>query len=289
MPKQSLAAVNVADARARRTAPHRRRRRQASLVYVYASASDDRSDARRRSSATTTRRADGTRFQILRPHAKGGLGEVFVARDEELNREVALKEIQARHADQPESRGRFVREAEITGGLEHPGIVPVYGLGQYADGRPFYAMRFIRGESLKKAIARFHQRASATDRRADARHLRQLLGRFIAVCNAIAYAHSRGVMHRDLKPGNIMLGKYGETLVVDWGLAKSGESSEADWSTTILPEPHARSEPGRRFETQAGSAMGTPAYMSPEQAAGRIDLLGPASDIYSLGATLYRC
>src|SRR5437764_491736 len=96
------------------------------------------------------------RFQVLRPHARGGLGEVFVARDGELNREVALKEIQARHADHPESRARFVREAEITGGLEHPGIVPVYALGHYADGRPYYAMRFLRGDSLKQAIEHYH-------------------------------------------------------------------------------------------------------------------------------------
>ena len=98
----------------------------------------------------------GLRFRILRPHAKGGLGEVFVANDEELHREVALKEIQSRHADDATSRARFLLEAEITGRLEHPGIVPVYGLGHYADGRPFYAMRFIRGDSLKDAIKRFH-------------------------------------------------------------------------------------------------------------------------------------
>ena len=100
--------------------------------------------------------SSGLRFRILRPHARGGLGEVFVARDEELHREVALKEIQDRHADDPDSRARFLLEAEITGGLEHPGIVPVYGLGSYADGRPFYAMRFIHGDSLKDAIERFH-------------------------------------------------------------------------------------------------------------------------------------
>ena len=162
-----------------------------------------------------------TRFRILRPHARGGLGEVFVARDEELNRDVALKEIRGEHADNKDSRGRFVLEAEITGGLEHPGIVPVYGLGQYADGRPYYAMRFIQGDSLKEAISAFHseQNANASDSERSLQ-LRKLLGRFIDVCQAIGYAHSRGVLHRDLKPGNIMLGKYGETLVVDWGLAK---------------------------------------------------------------------
>src|SRR6266542_1936645 len=125
----------------------------------------------------------GQRFRILRPHARGGLGEVYVASDDELHREVALKEIQGRHADDPESRSRFLLEAEVTGGLEHPGIVPVYGLGVYADGRPFYAMRFIRGDSLKDAIARFHADESlARDPGKRGLELRGLLGRFIDVC-----------------------------------------------------------------------------------------------------------
>jgi serine/threonine-protein kinase len=161
------------------------------------------------------KKAAGLRYQILRPHDKGGIGEVFVALDQELNRQVALKEIQERHAGDPRSLSRFVREAEITGGLEHPGIVPVYGLGQYADGRPYYAMRFIQGQSLKDAIVKFHAGDAGVT-------LRGLLTRFIAVCNTLAYSHNRGVIHRDLKPANIMLGKYGETLVVDWGLAKAG-------------------------------------------------------------------
>src|SRR2546428_3123339 len=123
------------------------------------------------------------------PAWEGGLGKVFVARDTELNREVAVKEIKEPPADNPESRARFLREAEITGGLEHPGIVPVYGLGHYADGRPFYAMRFIRGDSLKDAIERFHQ-ADGPGREAGERALalRRLLGRFVDVCNAIQYA-----------------------------------------------------------------------------------------------------
>lgn len=233
-------------------------------------------------------RAAGPRFRLLRPHAIGGLGEVFVAEDAELHREVALKEIQSRHADDPDSRTRFVLEAEITGGLEHPGIVPVYGLGHYEDGRPYYAMRFIRGDSLKEAIDRFHKADDGvTSGQSGERgvEFRKLLGRFVDVCNAIQYAHSRGVLHRDLKPGNIMLGKYGETLVVDWGLAKvhgRDEKAAVDGEITLRPTSSGSSP------TQLGEAMGTPAYMPPEQAAGRLDDLGPASDVFSLGATLYQ-
>ena len=273
-------------------------------------------------------KADGAsgrleRFRILRPHARGGIGEVFLAFDEELHREVALKEIQSRHLRDDSYRKRFVREAEVTGGLEHPGIVPVYSLGHHRDGRPFYAMRFIRGDSLKEAIERFHahpkppapvairddmntptvigaaplEPPAAAPTPGQREHLvsreqfesvefRKLLGRFIDVCQAIEYAHSRGVLHRDLKPGNIMLGKYGETLVVDWGLARAAGKDERFANTdedTLLP-----SSSGSGSElTQMGKAIGTLGYMSPEQAAGKLDQLGPATDVYSLGATLY--
>ncbi|MGD9715206.1 MAG: serine/threonine-protein kinase, partial [Thermomicrobiales bacterium] len=226
----------------------------------------------------------GMRYRILKPHAKGGLGEVFVARDEELNRDVALKEIRGEHAHNKDSRGRFLLEAEITGGLEHPGIVPVYGLGQYPDGRPYYAMRFIQGDSLKEAIQEYHSEKNAQKSDSEKTlQLRKLLGRFIDVCQAISYAHSRGVLHRDLKPGNIMLGKYGETLVVDWGLAKvQGREDVTDADHLLQPTSGEGVAP-----TLVGSALGTPAYMPPEQAAGKLDQLGPASDVYSLGATLY--
>ena len=234
--------------------------------------------------------ATGTsRFHILRPHAKGGLGEVFLARDEELNREVALKEIQGRHADHPESRLRFLVEAEVTGGLEHPGIVPVYGLGRYPDGRPYYAMRFIRGESLKEAIDRFHKADEKPDRDPDEREieLRKLLKQFIDVCNAMEYSHSRGVIHRDLKPANIMLGLFGETLVVDWGLAKFQDRAELSLGEDTMPPLRPMSATGTTSATIYGSAIGTPQFMSPEQAEGKLDEMGPASDVYSLGATLY--
>jgi serine/threonine protein kinase/tetratricopeptide (TPR) repeat protein len=309
--EKSLAAMPAIQSVRRDLGRIRDRDVEASLIHVtQIDLSDDPNATQTESVGAST--SAGTRFRVLRPHARGGLGQVSVALDEELNREVALKELQDHHADDPFSRSRFILEAEITGGLEHPGVVPVYGLGKYADGRPFYAMRFIRGESLKDAIDQFHLRDSgrAMDRTVagngdDLRgagdvlsdsaawrnegertvEFRKLLGRFIDVCQAIDYAHSRGVLHRDLKPGNIMLGKYGETLVVDWGLAKSVERPESHRSSgesTLAPRSGSGSTP-----TQAGAAIGTPAFMSPEQAAGRLEDLGPRSDVYSLGATLY--
>jgi formylglycine-generating enzyme required for sulfatase activity/tRNA A-37 threonylcarbamoyl transferase component Bud32 len=228
----------------------------------------------------------GGRFRLLRLHARGGLGDVFVARDEEVHREVALKQIRDEHSDNAQGRARFLLEAEITGNLEHPGIVPVYGLGYHDDGRPFYAMRFIRGESLKEAIGRFHRsREKKIDPSWRSLELRKLLDRFLDVCDAISYAHSRGVLHRDSKPLNVMLGPFGETLVVDWGLAKvigrNGDSA-VPGETTLSPE----SALGLH-STLIGQQVGTPAYMSPEAARGQVDELSPRSDVYSLGATLY--
>jgi tetratricopeptide (TPR) repeat protein len=222
----------------------------------------------------------GSRYRPLRLHAWGGLGEVYLARDEELSREVALKRMREPHPSEADCR-RFLREGEITGSLEHPGVVPVHGLTRDTDGRPCYAMRFVRGQTLQNAIEQFHAAADA-DR---GLVLRQLLTRFMAVCNTIAYAHSRGVVHRDLKPANVMLGDYGETLVVDWGLAKRlDRPGEADGPGD---GQSAASTERRDHATATGDLLGTPRFMSPEQTAGRPDQVGPASDIYSLGATLY--
>jgi len=228
----------------------------------------------------------GLRYQIKRRHARGGLGEVFLAQDETLNREVALKQIRPEYAGDLVCQSRFVREAEITGGLGHPGIVPIYGLGRHGDGSPFYVMPFIRGSTLQDAIARFHRPAVPNDRTSQPTRIlefRKLLARFLEVCNAIDYAHDQGVIHRDLKPSNVMLGPFGETLVVDWGLAKVLDPSAPGEGLEAAVPQAAPAFAG----TLPGSALGTPQYMSPEQASGRLDNLGTRTDVYSLGATLY--
>jgi serine/threonine protein kinase/Flp pilus assembly protein TadD len=215
------------------------------------------------------------------PHARGGLGEVLKATDTDLNRIVAVKRLQDCHANDDASQRRFLLEAEITARLEHPGVVPVYALLQDHSRRPCYAMRFIEGQTLAEAITAYH--AGPPDPVA----FRRLLQCFLQMCQTVAYAHSRGVIHRDLKPANVMLGRFGETLVVDWGLAKvvgrPDEIRAASTETTLQPADAASSG----HETAFGSAIGTPAFMSPEQAAGRWDVVHTASDIYSLGAVLY--
>ena len=284
--ERSLAALNV-DRSTRDSLVAAEPAVEATLAHVGSGTAEDGDSDRTSTYSVGTAGADGQRFRVLRPHASGGLGAVFVALDSALNREVALKQILPKHADDPESRRRFLIEAEITGGLEHPGIVPVYGLGTYDDGRPFYAMRFIKGDSLKEAIERFHADAALqrdTGRRS--LEVRSLLRRFTDVCNTIEYAHSRRVLHRDIKPANVIVGKHGETLMVDWGLAKpiggKSETPAGAAERSLMPSSASGSA-----ETLPGSALGTPAYMSPEQAAGDLDRLGPRSDVYSLGATLY--
>jgi len=221
------------------------------------------------------------RYTLSRLHATGGIGRVWLARDASLGRDIALKELRPERAGQPALWGRFLREAQITGQLEHPGIVPVYEIGRRPDDQaPFYTMRFVRGRTLAEAARAYHDRRGRGE--AGPLELRELLTAFVGVCNAVAYAHSRGVLHRDLKPQNVVLGDYGEVIVLDWGLAKVMGEAEGD-AVPVAPDAEGSAEGG----TVAGQVLGTPAYMAPEQAEGRLDLLDARTDVYGLGAILY--
>jgi serine/threonine protein kinase len=207
---------------------------------------------------------------------RGGMGVVYRARDTRLSRDVAVKVLQDRYAPGSPAARRFVEEARITGQLQHPGIPPVHEVGALADGRPFLAMKLIKGRTLADQLADGQAERGA------------LIAAFEQVCQAVAYAHNHGVIHRDLKPSNVMVGAFGEVQVMGWGVAKFRtdarvESVEATTATT-LHDP--RGEWDTDVRTRTGSFLGTPAYMSPEQAIGAIDQFDARSDVFGLGGIL---
>jgi len=224
----------------------------------------------------------GTRYRLLERIARGGMGVVYAAEDENLQRRVALKVLDVPGRD-GDLANRLIREARVLAALEHPGIVPVHDVGTLADGRVFYTMKFVEGRRLDKYIESV---ISIPDR----------LRLFLRICDAVAFAHARGVLHRDLKPANIMVGPFGEVLVMDWGLAKILRSADsnvarvADPQATVFEEPEQPAIPGDATAisvvTGHGTVMGTPGYMSPEQARGEVERLDARSDIFSLGALL---
>lgn len=222
-----------------------------------------------------------SRYTLTRVQGQGGLGQVWLALDGTLGREVALKEIRPdRHSDERTVK-RLLKEAQITGQLEHPNIVPVYELARTENDKPFYTMRFLRGQPLDHRIKVYHAKRNHGPH--DALELRQLLTIFASVCQAIAYAHARGVVHRDLKPHNVMLGDFGEVMVIDWGLAKLVSDRAQDDNQRIV-EVSADTD---LAATREGNLMGSPAYMAPEQANGQVSLLDERTDIYGLGAILF--
>ncbi len=220
------------------------------------------------------------RYALKRFHAKGGMGEIWLAEDCDVGRAVALKRM--RRKGSPEEQERFLREARITGQLEHPGIVPVHELGTDENGQPVYVMKFVHGRTLGDAIKEYHAPAADPQVPREVQLLR-LLEVFVALCQTVGYAHSRGVLHRDIKPDNVMLGPYGETLVLDWGLAKVLGQAEGKAGGVSLP----LSTSGESLESVAGSVRGTPGYMPPEMAGGDVEHIDQLSDVYLLGATLY--
>jgi serine/threonine protein kinase len=218
----------------------------------------------------------GTRYRLGERIARGGMGTVYSVQDTALDRSVALKVLHA-----PDPRGelatRLLREARILADLEHPGIVPVHDVGTLADGRVFYTMKLVRGKRLDHYLENV---AALPDR----------LRIFQKICDAVAFAHAHGVLHRDLKPANIMVGAFGEVLVMDWGVAKVFQDAPTAITAAGTPGRDtlgSSEETPRTADTVDGAVLGTPGYMSPEQARGEIASLDQRADIYSLGAILH--
>jgi serine/threonine protein kinase len=219
-------------------------------------------------------------YEIAAEIARGGMGVIYQARDLAMNRTVAVKVLQDRYDIDSVTAARFIEEAQITGQLQHPGIPPIYHVGRMADGRPFLAMKLIKGQTLNALI------------KSDETYNK--LAVIEAIAQAVGYAHAHGVIHRDLKPQNVMVGAFGEVQVMDWGLAKllksppSGRRQPAVEPPATPPvstlfNPRADS-PGS--DTRVGSILGTPAYMPPEQAKGELDQIDQRSDVFGLGAIL---
>src|SRR5579872_232153 len=222
------------------------------------------------------------RYELLEEIGRGGVGVIYQALDKALARGVAVKLLGDKCQPGSRAANRFLDEARITGQLQHPAIPPIHDVGTTLDGRPFLVLKFIKGQTLESLLK---NRSSLTEER----------GRFLAIfeqiCQAVAYAHSHHVIHRDLKPANVMVGSFGETLVMDWGLAKvigpaalNNTSSTAP--ETTLPETEIHDARETDDATRAGSILGTPAYMPPEQAIGAIDQVDQQSDVFGLGAIL---
>ena len=207
-----------------------------------------------------------TKYGLLEELGRGGMGTIYLAEDRVLGRRVALKVVSTGAAD-PGAAARMLREARVIARLEHPGIVPVHDAGTLPDGRMFYAMKRVDGRRLDEVAG------------ANGATLPGRLRIFQKICEAVAFAHAHGVIHRDLKPENVMVGPFGEVLVMDWGVAKVLEEPAAS-SPRSIPAPTAPAA------TAEGTVLGTPAYMAPEQAAGRSDGVGPPADVYALGAIL---
>jgi serine/threonine protein kinase len=211
---------------------------------------------------------NGTRYELIEKIGQGGMGSVYLARDRELDRPVALKILSALVQD-PETQDRLAKEARIIARLEHPGIVPIHDAGLLPDGRFYYAMKWVRGKRLDEQV-----RGPTT--------LAERLSLFQKICDTVAFAHAHGVVHRDLKPQNIMLGPFGEVLVMDWGVARDVTAPRE------LDAPRAgNGMPVKPAQTAHGTVVGTPGYMAPEQARGDVEQIDERSDVYALGGILY--
>ena len=239
---------------------------------------------------TVARDGSNERYKDLKEIARGGIGTIHQVTDGNIGRDVAMKVLRGEKGSAGQKVIRFIEEAQVTGQLDHPNIVPVHEIGINAEGQPFFTMKLVQGRSLQEILDGI--RLGTVDL-ISKYSLTELLNVFLKVCDAVAFAHARGVIHRDLKPANIMVGAFGEVLVMDWGLAKvlgQGDKEEetgrqGDGETNAV---HSLRSDQALGETGEGKIQGTLAYMPPEQAEGRREAMGPHSDVYSLGAILYQ-
>jgi tetratricopeptide (TPR) repeat protein len=227
------------------------------------------------------------RLQLFGEIARGGMGVILKGRDNDLGRDLAVKVLLERHGDDPALLRRFVEEAQIAGQLQHPGVVPIYEMGAFADQRPYFAMKLVKGRTLAEVLG---------ERSGPSGDLPRLLAIFLDVAQTMAYTHARGVIHRDLKPSNIMVGSFGEVQVMDWGLAKvlprggavdDREAGKLNVHETVIATARSGSGSGSDLDlSHAGSVLGTPSYMAPEQARGENDHLDERADVFALGSIL---
>lgn len=226
----------------------------------------------------------GSKYKVLTTIARGGMGVVMQARDLRLRRTVAMKVMKTSNQFSRENVLRFIDEAQLTGQLEHPNIVPLYEIGLDEHGETFYTMKYVRGTTLDEVLRGLRH---GNERIVAKYPLGTLLTIFQKICDGVAYAHSKGVVHRDLKPENVMIGSYGEVLVMDWGLAKNTTAADRETIGSINSVTDQQVREGRGFQTMHGLVVGTPPYISPEQARGELDKIDPRSDVYVLGGILY--
>lgn len=231
---------------------------------------------------------DGQRYQEFVQLGRGGMGEVRRVLDQHLGRTLARKTLHTSAQARPDLKARFLEEAQLTAQLQHPGIIPVHDLGTHPDGRVWFTMKEVSGNTLSEVIRDVHAASSGQWRSTPSGwSLRRLIDALGTVCDAVGYAHSRGVVHRDLKPDNIMVGAHGEVLVLDWGLAKVLDAPQEPAPSNTPKTIQTRRSIAGAYQTQEGQLAGTPAYMAPEQACGQVEQIDVRTDVYALGAILY--
>jgi serine/threonine-protein kinase len=252
---------------------------RASTTPVVGQTLADRATVLPRDSDAEEEPATGPRFETLRKLGEGGMGEVQLVTDQDIGRTVAVKRLLPSHRRSGEALMRFAREIRTVGRLEHPNIVPIHDVGVDSEGMHYFVMKYVEGETLESVIRRLRAGDPALVARFTHEHRTEI---FMEILKAMEYAHAHGILHRDIKPANVIVGRYGEVMLMDWGIAKDRKRGEVEAASRRAEEVDGGDDEQRLYETQRGALVGTPAYMSPEQARGEVDRIDERSDTYSL-------